>query len=80
MKTKTYYILAKLENGNSRLYKTEATSKKAAASEIRANGLKVRRVYSDMQLADLLANGWWMLDDLDALTKDYCDQCEVYAF
>lgn len=80
MKTKTYYILAKLENGNSRLYKTETTSKKAAASEIRANGMKVRRVYSDMQLADLLANGWWMLDDLDALTKDYCDQCEIVAF
>ena len=80
MKTKTYYILAKLENGNSRLYKTEATSKKAAVSEIRANGLKVRRVYSDMQLADLLAKGWWMLDDLDNLTKDYCDQCEVHAF
>lgn len=55
---KTYYILAKLENGNSRLYKTETTSKKAAASEIRANG-------------------WWMLD---ALTKDYCDQCEIVAF
>lgn len=59
------------------MYKTETTSKKAAASEIRANGMKVRRVYSDMQLADLLANGWWMLDDL---TKDYCDQCEIVAF
>lgn len=80
MKTKTYYILAKLENGNSRLYKTDTTSKKAAASEIRANGMKVRRVYSDKQLADLLATAWWMLDDLDNLTKDYCDQCEVFAF
>lgn len=80
MKTKTYYILAKLENGNSRVYKTETASKKAAASEIRANGMKVRRVYSDKQLADLIANAWWMLDDLDNLTKDYCDQCEVFAF
>lgn len=42
--------------------------------------MKVRRVYSDKQLADLLANAWWMLDDLDSLTKDYCDQCEVFAF
>lgn len=80
MKTKTYYILAKLENGNSRVYKTETASKKAAYSEIRANGMKVRRVYSDKQLADLLANEWWMLDKLDNLTKDYCDQCEVFAF
>lgn len=80
MKTNTYYILAKLENGNSRVYKTETASKKATASEIRANGMKVRRVYSDMQLADLLATAWWMLDDLDNLTKDYCDQCEVFAF
>lgn len=80
MKTKTYYILAKLENGNSRLYKTETTSKNAAASEIRANGMKVRRVYSDMQLADLLATAWWMLDKLDNITKDYCDQCEVFDF
>lgn len=80
MKTKTYYILAKLENGNSRVYKTETTSKKAAASEIRANGMKVRRVYSDMQLAALLATAWWMLDELDNLAKDYCDQCEVFAF
>ena len=80
MKTKTYYILAKLENGYSRVYKTDTTSKKAAASEIRANGMKVRRVYSDTQLADLLATAWWMLDELDNLTKDYCDQCEVFAF
>lgn len=80
MKTKTYYILAKLENGNSRVYKTDTTGKKAAASEIRANGMKVRRVYNDMQLADLLATAWWMLDKLDNITKDYCDQCKVFAF
>lgn len=80
MKTKTCYILAKLENGNSRVYKTETTSKKAAASEIRANGMKVRRVYSDMQLSDIITTHWYLLDDVDNLTKDYCDQCEVFAF
>lgn len=80
MKTKTYYILAKLENGNSRLYKTETTSKKAAASEIRANGMKVRRVYSDMQLSDIITTSWYFLDDVDNLTKDYFDECGVVAF
>lgn len=80
MKTKTYYILAKLENGNSRLYKTETASKKAAASEIRANGMKVRRVYSDMQLSDIITTHWYLLDDVDNLTKDYFDECGVVAF
>lgn len=80
MKTKTYYILAKLKNGNSRLYKTETNSKKAAANEIRANGMKVRRVYSDMQLADIIATHWYLLDDVDNLTKDYFDECGVVAF
>ena len=77
---KTYYILAKLENGNSRLYKTETASKKEAASEIRANGMKVRRVYSDMQLSDIITTSWYFLDDVDNLTKDYFDECGVVAF
>ena len=77
---KTYYILAKLENGNSRLYKTETNSKKAAANEIRANGMKVRRVYSDMQLSDIITTSWYFLDDIDNLTKDYFDECGVVAF
>lgn len=53
MKTKTYYILAKLENGNSRIHVTEATDKEAATSWARANGLEVQRVYDAMQMRNL---------------------------
>ncbi len=53
MKTKTYYILAKLENGNSRICMTEATDKEAAASWGRANGLEAQRVYDAMQIRNL---------------------------
>jgi hypothetical protein len=53
MKTKTYYILAKLENGNSRIHATEATSREAATSWARANGLEVQRVYDALQIRDL---------------------------
>ena len=55
-------------------------SKKAAASEIRANGMKVRRVYSDMQLSDIITTHWYLLDEVDNLTKDYFDECGVVAF
>lgn len=41
---KTHYILAKLENGNSRICMTESTDREAAASWARANGLEVQRV------------------------------------
>lgn len=53
MKTKTYYILAKLENGNSRFHVTEATSRESAASWAHANGLEVQRVYDAMQMRNL---------------------------
>ena len=53
MKTKTYYILAKLENGNSRIHVTEATGREAATSWARANGLEVQRVYDAMQIRNL---------------------------
>lgn len=53
MKTKTYYILAKLESGNSRIHVTEATDKEAATSWARANGLEVQRVYDAMQIRSL---------------------------
>ena len=53
MKTKTYYILAKLENGNSRICVTDATGKEAAASWARANGLEVQRVYDALQVRNL---------------------------
>lgn len=53
MKTKTYYILEKLENGNSRIHVTEATDNEAAASWARANGLEVQRVYDAMQIRNL---------------------------
>lgn len=50
---KTDYILAKLENGNSRLHVTEATDKESAASWARANGLEVQRVYDVLQIRNL---------------------------
>lgn len=53
MKTKTCYIPAKLENGNSRIHVTEATDKEAAASWARVNGLEVQRVYDAMQIKNL---------------------------
>ena len=53
MKTKTYYILAKLENGNSRFHVTEATSRESAASWAHANGLEVQRVYDAMQMRNI---------------------------
>lgn len=53
MKTKTYYILSKLENGNSRIHVTEATSKEAAATWARVNGLEVQRVYDALQVRNL---------------------------
>ena len=53
MKTKTYYILAKLENGNSRICMTEATDNEAATSWARANGLEVQRVYDALQVKNL---------------------------
>lgn len=53
MKTKTYYILAKLENGNSRICMTEATDKEDAASWACANGLEVQRVYDALHVKNL---------------------------
>lgn len=53
MKTKTYYILAKLENGNSRICMTEATDEEDAASWARSNGLEVQRVYDELQIKNL---------------------------
>lgn len=53
MKTKTYCIRAKLENGNSRIRATEATGREAATSWARANGLEVQRVYDALQIRDL---------------------------
>lgn len=50
---KTYYIIAKLENGNSRICMTEATDKGAAASWGRANGLEAQRVCDAMQIRNL---------------------------
>lgn len=50
---KTYYILAKLENGNSRICMTEATDKEAATSWARVNGLEVQRVYDALQVRNL---------------------------
>ena len=53
MKTKTYYILAKLENGNSRIHVTEASDREAATSWARANCLEVQRVYDTIQIKNL---------------------------
>ena len=53
MKTKTYYILAKLENGYSRICTTDASDKESAVSWARANGMEVQRVYDAMQIRNL---------------------------
>ena len=53
MKTKTYYILAKLGNGNSRIHVTEASDREAATYWARANGLEVQRVYDTIQIKNL---------------------------
>lgn len=53
MKTETHYILARPENGNSRICMTEATDKEAAASRGRADGLEAQRVHDAMQIRNL---------------------------
>lgn len=57
MKTKTYRILSKLENGDSRIHVTEATGKGAAAPWARVNGLEVQRVHDALQVRNLRHSG-----------------------
>ena len=50
---KTHHILAKPENGNSRICMAEAADREAAAPWGRADGLEAQRVHGAMQIRNL---------------------------